>query len=399
MTSAAWVGKMRENVQMIIQDLHHPERKKRAHLLLIASALAVLIVLWAFVHLLTLGQRSKTKADLDALVEQINTEMQTAENRRIIGDSDAANAILDKAAEQAKQVMDNQSGMYRQQAFNLLDRIRSKKEEINNIVRVSPRVVANLSTKTPNISASGLVGLGDGEFMAYDKEDAYHVFLNSVEEPHRIGDGTFIIDGTNLSRFQSQAFLMSGNGLVEWNNGQAMSMKTDDPRGWMSGNAVAGYLRFLYVLSPDNKQIYKYERLTNRYGIPVEYNVNGDLTGAIDMAIDGSVYVLKQDGTLLKLFRGETQPFVIRKAPTGLLKDATKLFKVTDRNFYILDPVHARVIMLSDGGPTGESSYVKQFVLEGEQVGTLQDLYVDPDEAHLYVMDDKRIYVVDLNTK
>ena len=53
--------------------------------------------------------------------------------------------------------------------------------------------------------------------------------------------------------------------------------------------------------------------------------------------------------------------------------------------------------MATDGGASGESTYVKQYVFEGEQVGELQDLYVDPDEARLYVMDEKRIYKVDLS--
>jgi hypothetical protein len=158
------------------------------------------------------------------------------------------------------------------------------------------------------------------------------------------------------------------------------------------------YLRYLYVLVPDRKQILKYERLSNRYAAPVEYNVNGDLTGGIDMAIDNSLYILKEGGTVLKLLRGETQPFTVRHAPDGVLKDVTKLFKSPDGNFYFLDPVKNRVIVATDGGAAGESSYVRQYILEGEQLGTLQDLYVDPEQSHLYVLDEKRVYVVDLAT-
>ena len=395
--SMQWVRSMRDRFHELLEDLHHPQRKKRAHLLLLASALAALLIIWAVVHLFTASQRSKTQADLEGLVTQINNEIQMADNRHIIGDSDAANKILDNAAERAKQVMDNQSGLFRQEAFNLLQRIQSKKEEINNIVRASPRLVADVAAKTPDLKAAGMIGLGDGEFMVFDAVNAYHVLLNSVEDPHRISEDAPIIDGASLPRFQSQVFLVSGSSVVEWQNGQAVTMKTDDTKGWVTGKAIGAYLRFLYILSPENKQIYKYERLNNRYGVPVEYNVNGDLTGAEDITIDGSVYVLKDGGAILKLFRGETQPFVIRQAPDGLLKDTTKIFKVTDRNFYLLDPSHSRVIVLSDGGPTGESSYLKQYVIEGQQIGTLTDLYVDPDEAHLYVMDDKRVYVVDLS--
>ncbi len=389
-------ARLRERTQEFIADLSHPKRKRRAHLLLLASAVALLLIIWVVVHLFTSTQRSKTRGELEALVEQINEEVQTAENRRIIGDMDAANAILQRAEERAKQVMDNESGLFRVEALDLLDKIRAKKEEINNIVRLSPRLVANLASKTPDIVAQGIIGLNDGEFIVYDRQDLYRVLLNSVETPTHLSDTELILDGKSFERFQSMVFLTTGNSVIEIINGQPVLMKTEDPKGWVSGKAIEGYLRYLYVLAPQDKQIYKYERLSNRYGAPVGYNVNGDLTGALDFAIDGNVYVLKEGGVLLKLFRGEAQPFVIRRAPEGLLKDATKIFKAPDRNFYILDPTKARIIVVSDGGATGESTYVKQYVLEGEQVGTLKDLYVDPDDAHLYVLDEKRVFVVDL---
>lgn len=403
-------GNVQGAFQTFMADLTHPQRKKRAHLLLLASAIAALIIIWALVHLFTSSQRSKTRAELETLVGQINQEIQTAENRHIIGDTDAANAILERAENSAKQVMDNESGLFRQEANELLGRIRTKKEEINNIIRLSPRMAANLSANTPDILAQGMIGIGEGEFVVYDRQDLYRVLLNSVESPNRLSEDLLIVDGTNLSRFQAFAFLMNGNSVIEWVNGQAISMKTDDTNGWVNGKAIEAYLRFIYVLSPENTQepieckICKYERLNNRYSAPVEYNLNGDLSGAIDMAIDGNVYVLKSitgtdggtDGQILKLFRGETQPFVIRQAPEGILSDATKLFKVTDRHFYVLDPENNRVIILTDGGQTGESIYKRQYVFEGEQVGTLKDLYVDPDESNLYVMDEKRIYVVEL---
>lgn len=390
------LGSVRQTVDSFLSDLTNPKRKRRAHFLLLASALAVLLVIWVFVHLFTSTQRSKTRSELEALVKQINEEVQTAENRRIIGDMDAANAILQRAEERAKQVMDSEAGLFRVEALDLLDRIRAKKEEINNVVRLSPRLVANLAAKTPDVVAQGLIGLSDGEFIAYDRQKLYRVLLNSVEAPSPISETELILDGEYVSRYQSLAFLTTGNSIIEVVGGQPTLMKTEDPKGWMTGKVIKSYLRFLYLLSPDDKQIYKYEHLNNRYGTPVGYNVNGDLTGAVDMAIDGNVYVLKEGGTLLKLFRGEAQPFVIRRAPEGLLKDATKVFKQPTGNFYILDPAHARVIVVSDGGATGEASYVKQYVLEGEQVGTLKDLYVDPDDAHLYVLDEKHVFVVDL---
>jgi hypothetical protein len=385
-----------EKFKGLLADLKNPKRRHRAHLLLLALAAAILVVIYLLVHLFTSSQRSKTKVELETLVSEINAEVQTADNRRIIGDTDAANAILTRAEEKAKQVMDNESGLYRMEALDLLDKIRAKKEEINNIVRLSPRIVANLAAKSPDVVAQGIIGVGDGEFAVFDRQSLYRVLLNSVDEAVTITDQDLLIDGDFFGRFQNMVFLTKGNSVIEVQSGQPTSVKTEDPAGWASGRALHTYLRYIYILSPEKKQIYKYERLSNRYSAPVEYNVNGDLTGALDFAIDGDVYVLKEGGTMLKLFRGENKPFVIRKAPEGLLKDATKMYKVTEGNFYLLDPVHSRVIVLSDGGPNGESAYLKQYVLEGDQVSELKDLHVDTDDGHLYVLDAKRVHVIDL---
>jgi hypothetical protein len=380
-------------------DLKNPKRKKRAHLLLLAGTLAVFLVVWAAAQLSTSSQRSHTKTELKELVEQINSEITMADTRRLAGDIDSANAILQRAESRAKEVMDNESGLFRVESLDLLDRIRSKSEEINNIVRLSPRVGVNLSAKNADILVQGFIGLEDGEFIVYDRQDLYRVLLNSVDTPDRLTDEELILDGTAFDRYQTTVFQTEDNSIIELISGQPTSMKTDDPSGWIIGKDIETYLRYLYVLSPDNNQIYKYERLSNRYTAPSEYNVNGDISGALDMAIDGNVYILKEGGEIVRLFRGEARPFTIRYAPDDVLANSTKLFKVADANFYFLDPVAARVVVATDGGSTGEASYSRQYILEGDQIGTLQDLYVDPDESQLYVLDDKRMYVIDLGTR
>lgn len=387
----------------LMSDLRNPKRKKRAHLLLLALCIASLVVVWLLVNLLLFSQRNKSQAELEELVKTINEQIQTAENRRIIGDVDQANAILAQAEESTRQVMENESGMFRSDALKLFEQITAKKEELNNILRVSPRTVATISVKNASVSAKGLIGLRDGEFVAYDARDLYRILLNTVDDPTQLPEtDDVIVTGASFPRFNTLVFLLTGNLVMEWNNDTPTTMKTDDTAGWVTGSAAETYLRYLYILAPDRttagkNQIYKYERLQNRYGPPAPYNLNGDLTDAIDLAIDGNVYVLKRGGAILKLFRGETQPFQIRQAPTDLTVNATKIFKVAEGNFYLLDPVENRVIVLGDGGASGEATYLRQYVVTIDQLGELQDLYVDPDQSHLYVMDEKKIYIIDLN--
>ncbi len=395
---SGFMGSLQDKTEQFMSDLRDPQRKKRAQLLLVAGALAAFLIIWMLVSLTTSSQRSKSRAELTALVTQINEDIQTADTRKLAGDPQSANAILERAEEQAKQVMENEAGLFRVEALDLLDRIRQKREELNNVVRISPRLVVNISSKNADVSAQGLIGLGDGEFLVYDRQDGYRVLLNRLDDPKRITDDGSILRGAHFARQKAQVFLTTDGSLLELNGNQVTSMKTDDANGWVAGTDIETYLRYLYVLSPDQKQIYKYERLSNRYGPAVPYNVNGNLTKVLDMSIDGSVYLLSEGGEVQKLLRGEVQPFVLRHVPSDALTKATRLFKVTDGNFYFLDPEQNRVVVVTDGGSTGEAQYVKQYILEGEQLGTLQDLYVDPDQSHLYVIDEKRVYVVDLSS-
>lgn len=396
-----------ERFRQFISDLYDPDRKRRAHLLLLAGSAALFILIWMLVQLTLLNQRSQTRGELETLVKQINADLSTAENRELAGDTDSANAILQRAEDRAKQVMNNESGLFRSEALDLLDRIKSKREEMNRVIRVTPpRVMANLSAKKSDILAQGFIGLPSGEFLVYDRQDLYSVSLNTVENADRLGSDEFILDGAAFPRFQSKVFMMAGNTVVELLNGQPQTMKTEDPAGWITGADIETYLRYLYVLSPERKQIYKYERLASRYGPPAEYNVNGDLAGAIDMTIQGPVYILRDlsasggksgERDIVKLLRGEKQTFNIRNMPPDALNGVTKIFKsAPGGNFYFLDPENKRVVITTNDGDLGDSLYLKQYVLDSDQVGHLKDLYVDPEDTRLYVLDEKKLYVIDL---
>ncbi|PIQ76435.1 hypothetical protein COU78_06305 [Candidatus Peregrinibacteria bacterium CG10_big_fil_rev_8_21_14_0_10_49_24] len=397
-SSLGLFGRVSDKATGFVSDLKDPAKKKRANMFLLAGILAVFLIVWMTVNLSTYSQRSKTRAELEQLIEEIETDLRTAENRYLTGEVDSSNAILQRAEERAKQVMDNEDKLFRSQAHDLLGRIRTKREEINNIIRLSPRTVVSLTGKNQNVSAEGLIGLADGEFAVYDQTDIYRVLLNSIEDPDSITNNEQILHGVSFPRYQTLVFQTNANSVIELIADQPTSMKTEDPAGWITGKDMEAWLRYMYVLSPENNQIYKYERYSNRYAAPSEYNVNGDLNGAIDMTIDGNVYVLKEHGEVVKLFRGEQRPFVIRHLPGSILENATKVFKVLDGNLYFLDSANKRVIVVADGGATGESTYIRQYVLEGE-IDILKDIYVDPDESRLYVLDSKSIYAVDLGNK
>ncbi len=314
-----------------------------------------------------------------------------------MGDKDAANAILVKAEEETQKILNGENSTYRMQAADLDNQIRTKREEVNNVIRQTPSNLVNLASRKANSTAVAMIGYPGEKFTIFDDHDRFAAVHNTIEEPRTVTEGDDrIVHAADFPRYQTSVVQTSGNTLIELSADATTPMKTEDPAGWMVGKDLESYLRYLYVLVPSRNQIFKYERLSNRYGMPVEYNVNGDLQDALDMAIDGSVYVLKTGGKVLKLLRGELQPFSIRLLPPDALNNTTKIFKVEGGNLYFLDPIGRRVVVVEEGEPAGEASYVRQYVLAGAELTDLVDLYVDPDQKQLYVLDEKRLYNIEL---
>lgn len=396
-TSTARVRTVSDRLMQFLQDFRHPERKRRAQLLLIAGALGTLLVIWMVVRLATMQQRSRTQAQLEQLVTQVQSDLRTAESRQISGDLTSANAILDQAEARAKQIIDSESGLFRGQAADLLTRVRDLREKLNNITRITePAVYVDLAEKNSAVSALGIIGVSEAEQASYDPLSSFRIISGILNDPIQVTEGDTIVDGTAFPRNQSLVFLLKGGSIVELSGNGTAAMKTEDVNGWVTGKDVETYSRFLYVLSPDAKQIYKYERLSNRYSAPVNYNANGDLTNALDMTIDTSVYVLRQGGEVVKLLRGQAQPFAIRGMPTGLLKTATRMTKMPGGNFYFLDPTEKRIVVATDGGREGESNYVRQYVLDDPSVEDLKDFTVDPAERVIYVQGETKVYKIDV---
>jgi hypothetical protein len=379
----------------LLSDLHHPERKRRAHLLLIASIIGLFIALWFITFLYSSLVVSKGKSELKALVDGANNKVTIAETRNLANDREGANAILEGAEQDAKTILANDRNLYRSEALQLLEDIDTMREQINNVFRIPATKIANLASEQSNIKALGMIGVADGELTVFDKQEIYNVNFNVVGAGDRVSRDDLITSGNYFERFNTKIFHTADDSIVEIIEGIPTNMKTDDASGWKAGIDLASYNRFLYILSPQNNQIYKYERLNDRYGAPSEYNINAELETAVDMSIDGSVYTLHKDGSITKLLRGEVANLDTSSIPSDLLAGSTKISKIVDGNLYILSPDKRSVIVISDN-ETGEAVYQKQYILEGELVGKLVDFYVTPNESRVYLLDSESVYVLDL---
>lgn len=164
--------------------------------------------------------------------------------------------------------------------------------------------------------------------------------------------------------------------------------KKDD--GWTDIKDIYGFAGNIYLL--DAGQIWKYLPSSGGYSDKREYLTKGtkaDLSDAVRMQIESSIYVLKRSGEILRFTKGDKDNFSYEGLPSGV-KEPKSLFVSSDtENLYLLDSGNSRLLTLTKTG-----SYKGQ--MSGAKFGSATDMVVDEVGKKLYLLEGNKIFQVDL---
>ena len=151
------------------------------------------------------------------------------------------------------------------------------------------------------------------------------------------------------------------------------------------------YDKKLYIFNSKTNQILKY--LPEESGFDKEnlwLKEKVDLKNINSFAIDGSIYLLKNSGELLKFFLGRKQPFSLENVYPVLTKPTKVYTNEEMKNIYILEPISKRILVFEKNG-----KLMKQ--IASDKFTDLKDFIVDEKTNKLYLLNDTRIFIVDLN--
>jgi DNA-binding beta-propeller fold protein YncE len=161
-------------------------------------------------------------------------------------------------------------------------------------------------------------------------------------------------------------------------------------RTWKGAPKAADiYQNKLYVITSDAK-LFKYTQSITGYtqegnwlapDLPSQL-----LAGTISMAIDGNVWVLKEGGEIIKLFKGKQAPFAYIITPP--LQKPIKIFTDLDVAYlYLLDSKTRRVVILSKDG-----KLINQ--LTAEEFSSPSDMAVDEKNKKIYLLDGNKTFEI-----
>jgi hypothetical protein len=121
-----------------------------------------------------------------------------------------------------------------------------------------------------------------------------------------------------------------------------------------------------------------------------------DLRTAVDIGIDGSIYVLHNSGKLEKYFGGERESFAVTRVPRPLSGGNALYLDLEEaiQYIYVADASERRIVQLDRQG-----TFVRQLqpsLGQEDLFRQLSGLYVDEVGAKLYYVAADALYITDL---
>jgi type II secretory pathway pseudopilin PulG len=364
--------------------------KDRKKVLIAMGVIGLVLVAGVYGLVNTLnGQRSR--AAMEEKLATAEENIAQAETRGAF-DKAEASALLDQAEKLAVEVLD--SGYAGGEASQMLDKIEDARNTLDNVQIIDDEQIALVVDLSDRLAGSVLQGLelyGD-RMVAYTDQKAYQILIDQVQEPDVIDTTDKVVAGAFFDEMDNIVFLTAASKVIEYTDGNSQFADTAEVN-WHSGVSVATYSSKIYILDPASNQIWRYQRGTESYGSAQAYfSSEIDLSDAVSIAVDGKMWVLKSDGTLLKYLSGEPVEYQVKKAPLNSFEGATKVFTELESNqVYILDSEDDRLFIFDKNGKNDDLTYNAQYVFE-DLKGTLVDFTVDKDRNKLLLLTTEALY-------
>jgi len=268
-------------------------------------------------------------------------------------------------------------------------------DQMDGVIRVAPTLLADVGDR---VSRNRLVAWEQS--VAVLEGQVRRVLMGGGSEVLSLPGSPVLID---IARSQpgpgqpSSALLILGAGGLLWAYdsrwSEARPMALSAVPGGHDPVAMATYGGRLYLLDPAGGQIWRYLPENGEFAKEPEpyFLETPSLSGARDMALNYSIYVLFEDGAVARYEEGKAAPFAVSGIPAP---EARFVALAVDPNVengpvYLADEASDRIVVLRDTGV-----FCAQLRPSGDEFRGLQALTVSEAGDALFVLAGGRIYRV-----
>lgn len=187
-------------------------------------------------------------------------------------------------------------------------------------------------------------------------------------------------------------YFFDNNNIVQYSiGGKATVLNIELSGSYLdSSSMIDVYNDRLYILNTKENNIHRHNRLASSFGSAYSWaNKSIDLSDSVDLSIDGHIFILKNNGEVLRLLRGEETEWKIESIEPPLTSP-TNLIVSPESNFiYILEKSTNRIVVFDK-----EGQFIAQY--KSNTFSNLKDFTIDEDNKKIYVLDNSSIYAINV---
>ncbi|MBU2052160.1 hypothetical protein KKH13_03050 [Patescibacteria group bacterium] len=236
-------------------------------------------------------------------------------------------------------------------------------------------------------------GLSGSQLLVWDDSSRTAVLLNlETKAAKMVVSGGDLGSARAVGLTDDRGFIVAADKVTVIDTAKEKTLAAVEADGWQQIKIARGFGSNLYLLDAAiTGQIWKYLGLDDGLSGKRSYLVGDsfDLSEAMDMTIDGSVWVLFSDGTIVKYTQGKKDAFQV----VGLdqpLGEAVKLFTSPEvDHIYVIDRSSTRVVVLDKSG-----EYVAQYQWPG--IAGVKDLVVSEALGKIFFLTGEKVFTLDL---
>jgi hypothetical protein len=328
-------------------------------------------------------------SNLTATIEQKQNQIDAS---LLYNNEEGAKKLLDEIREILKQLPQNsQEQKERYNALAAKNQVQI--EKISRVIRSDPVELANFINLNANAKPINIILAKDKIYAADTAQKAVY----SIDPQSKLITA-INLNNQNISRLNFPSLDKNNNiYYLNSNNLKILDAKTEklsDLEIDYSGDLqkvidLKQYNNRFYLTDITSSQIYRFSKSGDKLtGASAWINGKEDLTNVVSMAIDGNIYLLKNNGEILKYTKGKRQDFSL-SAVEPPLGQASKIIVSPEQDYiYIFEPAAKRLVVFNK---TGKS--VCQYA--SDKLASLKDFQIDEKNKKIYFLNGTSVYSID----
>jgi len=335
----------------------------------------------------------KSQAAISELMTAIDQKQNQIDASLLYSNEEGAKKLLEEVKELIAQLP--QKTQSQKDQYNVITaKHQVQIEKISRVIRVDAIEIANLTNLNANAKPTNIIMVQEKIYAS----DATQKTIYSVDLKSKLATAITLAD-QNISKLDFPNIDKTNNiSYFNGNNVVVFDTKTEKSSALEIDYSVKPqkiidlkqYNNRYYLTDSLSGQIYRFEKSNAKLTNATAWlNAQEDLTNATGMAIDGSIYLLKNNGEVSKYTKGKKEEFSISVVEPSLSQASKITISEAQNYLYVFEPAEKRLVVFNKAG-----DFINQYT--SDKFNDLKDFQIDETNKKIYFLNGALIYSIDI---